>query len=78
MEPLAIGDIEDPVILRGTSPGGVRHKTRRIDVRRTCAARGCTTVLSAYNPGTLCWQHETPRAFIARGERRRVELRQTA
>ena len=52
MEPLAIGDIEDPVILRGTSPGGVRHKTRRIDVRRTCAARGCTTVLSAYNPGT--------------------------
>jgi hypothetical protein len=79
MEPVGIADArEEPVTLRGTAPGGPRRKTRRIDGRRTCEAMGCATVLSAYNPGSLCWQHETPRAFITRGERRRGELRQTA
>jgi hypothetical protein len=80
MEPLGLTNARDDelVALRGTGPGGPSRRSRRIDVRRTCQARGCTTVLSAYNPGTTCWQHELPRAFISRGERRRSELRRTA
>lgn len=64
----------EPVSLRGISPGRTGRKSRRVDGRRTCGRRGCTTVLSAYNPGLYCWQHETPRAFAIRGSRQEEEL----
>jgi hypothetical protein len=32
----------------------------RTEGKRECQAPGCTTLLSAYNSGTLCHRHEQP------------------
>ena len=30
---------------------------------RACAAEGCTTTLSVYNPATACYRHDRARLF---------------
>ena len=58
------------IALRGRAPGsGARRATRRIDERRTCEARSCETILSAYNSGSRCWQHEVATRYVTRGSR---------
>ena len=34
-----------------------RGHIRSYGAERECAAEGCTTVLSRYNAGTVCWRH---------------------
>lgn len=44
--------------IRATVPGrSGRVIPDRIDGRRSCAADGCGTRLSAYNNRPTCWQH---------------------
>ena len=35
-------------------------------------APGCETHLSAYNPGTTCWQHEPWRPYVQHAPRKAV------
>jgi len=59
--------------LRGCAPGrGARRATRRIEERRTCEARGCETILSTYNTGARCWQHQVAKRYVPRGSRIRL------
>lgn len=37
---------------------------------RVCVNEGCTTTLSIYNGGQLCWQHQAPSQFVHRADRR--------
>ena len=39
---------------------------------RTCDAPGCETRLSAYNPGSTCWQHEPWRPYVQHAPRKAV------
>ena len=45
--------------MKGTRPGHMPQPSRTAgDGReRVCAEPGCTTQLSLYNLGSLCWQH---------------------
>jgi hypothetical protein len=38
---------------------------------RVCATPGCATILSVYNPRTMCWQHDERRPYFVRVPRRR-------
>lgn len=38
---------------------------------RVCGSSGCATRLSIYNRSSMCWLHEAPRTYTARGKRRR-------
>ena len=59
--------------LRGCAPGrGARRATRRIEEPRTCEARDCDTILSAYNAGARCWQHQVATRYVPRGSRIRL------
>ena len=42
-----------------------------IDETRVCGEPGCPTVLSRYNPGNSCWQHESRHPFVLDRSRRR-------
>jgi hypothetical protein len=44
---------------------------RRFADGRVCAAPGCVTILSVYNPRTMCWQHDERRPYFVRAPRRR-------
>jgi hypothetical protein len=60
-----------PRVLPGGKVDGVTPaQTPRYGAGRTCAAEGCDTRLSSYNPARWCWIHEAPSRFIARAERR--------
>jgi hypothetical protein len=60
---------EERLILRGRlAPAGQRPR-RTSPGDRICAADGCRTRLSIYNPSALCWQHQVPRRFIQRADR---------
>ena len=41
------------------------------DEARVCTDPDCSTVLSRYNPGRHCWQHESRRPFVLDRSRRR-------
>jgi hypothetical protein len=57
------------VALRGIM--AVPHRSSRTySNKRTCAAEGCSTVLSMYNASPLCWQHEPLHPFVLRIERK--------
>ncbi len=45
------------------------HPSRTFAEGRVCAAEGCTTRLSIYNPWRFCWQHEPVHDYVSRGER---------
>ncbi len=54
-------------ILRGSAlPRGTR-RPRTVEDRRICAARGCRTVLSRYNPRSTCHVHAPVRYPRIRG-----------
>jgi hypothetical protein len=59
----------ESVALRAVRPTA-RRASRTYEDKRTCAATGCTTVLSRYNASKLCWQHEPLHPFILRIERK--------
>jgi hypothetical protein len=39
-----------------------------------CEALDCGTILSAYNSGARCWQHEVARRYVPRGRRVRLNV----
>ncbi len=43
--------------MQGTRPGKLPPLSRIHDPGRICAAEGCETMLSRYNPSRFCWQH---------------------
>jgi len=43
--------------MKGTRPGHLPEASRQTASGRICAAEGCSTRLSVYNTGHLCWQH---------------------
>ncbi|HEU5001716.1 MAG TPA: hypothetical protein VFW71_02915 [Actinomycetota bacterium] len=43
------------------------RRSRRYPVGRTCAVSGCSTQLSAYNAGTMCYLHSPATAPRLRG-----------
>ncbi len=47
-------------------PGPASYEEARI-----CKEPRCSTVLSRYNPGSHCWQHESRRPFVLDRSRRR-------
>jgi hypothetical protein len=63
-----------PVALRAVGPGGPGPAPRTFSDGRICREFGCSTLLSRYNGGELCWQHQ-PRARVilesGRGRARR-------
>jgi hypothetical protein len=61
--------------LRGCAPGrGARRATRRTEEPRTCEALDCGTILSTYNSGARCWQHEVATRYVPRGRRVRLNV----
>jgi len=54
--------------LAGTTSGPV---LQRVETIRRCEEPCCETVLSAYNVGTTCWQHEPNRPYFIRAPRKR-------
>ncbi len=61
--------------LRGSAPGGgARRGTRRIEELRTCEVPSCQTILSAYNTGVRCWQHQVATRSVPRGSRLRLDV----
>ncbi len=61
--------MSESVALRAVRPTA-RRASRTYEGERTCAAAGCSTVLSRYNSSKLCWQHEPLHPFILRIERK--------
>ena len=61
--------VGEAVALRGIR-ATPRRASRAYEGKRTCAASGCTTLLSRYNASKLCWQHEPLHPFILRIERK--------
>lgn len=45
-------------VVRGERVGRAPPPNRSYGAGRVCAAAGCTTRLSIYNPGRFCWPHE--------------------
>jgi hypothetical protein len=43
--------------MKGTRPGHLPEPSRQTPSGRVCAAQDCSTHLSVYNTGALCWQH---------------------
>jgi len=43
--------------MKGTRPGHLPEPSRQTSTGRVCDADGCSTRLSVYNAGRLCWQH---------------------
>ncbi len=43
--------------MQGTRPGKLPPPSRSHGEGRVCAAEGCRTELSRYNPSMRCWQH---------------------
>jgi hypothetical protein len=61
--------------LRGSAPGGGAHRaTRRIEELRTCEVPSCQTILSVYNAGVRCWQHQVATRYVPRGSRLRLDV----
>jgi hypothetical protein len=61
--------------LRGSAPGGgARRATRRIEELRTCQVPNCQTILSGYNTGVRCWQHQVATRSVPRGSRLRLDV----
>ena len=60
---------DESVTLRGIR-ATPRRASRTYEGKRTCAAQGCSTLLSRYNASKLCWQHEPLHPFILRIERK--------
>lgn len=59
----------ESLALRGIVARPRRH-SRTYAAKRTCASRGCTTVLSVYNPAEFCWQHEQAHPYVLKIERK--------
>jgi len=61
--------------LRGSAPGvGSRRATRRVEEQRTCEVPSCQTILSVYNAGVRCWQHQVATRYVPRGSRIRLDV----
>lgn len=66
---------EERLRLGGTRADHSGRKSRTYREGRVCEAIGCSTILSRYNPRTLCWQHEPVRNYLpSRGGRRPAEI----
>jgi hypothetical protein len=64
--------------LRGKAPAGGTRRNKVYAGDRVCAARGCETRLSVYNPSAECWQHTDVKPFVLQVPRRRRKARQLA
>ena len=58
---------------RASGLGELPRRSPTYSPGRVCAAGGCRTQLSIYNPSKLCWLHEPPRVYVARVRRKRRE-----
>jgi hypothetical protein len=56
--------------IKAVRAGAAERPAQRFGAGRTCEAPGCATMLSAYNPRSVCWQHETRRPFVHQAPRR--------
>jgi hypothetical protein len=56
--------------IKAVAPGVATEPIDRYGRGRTCGAQGCDTILSIYNPGSSCGQHEERRRFTNRAARR--------
>ena len=61
-----------PRRLTAVAPSAAERPVARDERARTCDAPGCETHLSAYNPGTTCWQHEAWRPYVQHAPRKAV------
>jgi hypothetical protein len=59
----------ESLALRGIVAKPRRHSQTYASKRR-CGSKGCTTVLSVYNPSPFCWQHEEAHPFVLKIERK--------
>lgn len=58
--------------LVAVAPSAISGKPKTFRPGRVCDQPGCETVLSRYNAGALCWQHDPGGRFIVhRGGRPR-------
>jgi hypothetical protein len=58
---------EELGVLRGsTTPPASVSPIRAFSAGRVCEADACETVLSRYNDGARCWQHEPARHYQIR------------
>lgn len=67
------GFMEERLRLTAAPIGTPAGETRTYRDGRVCEVYGCKTILSRYNRGSLCWQHESPRPYFGpvRGRHRR-------
>lgn len=61
-----------PRRLTAVAPSAAERPVARDERHRTCDAAGCETRLSAYNPGSTCWQHEPWRPYVQHAPRKAV------
>ena len=59
--------------LQASGLGQLPRRSPTYSRGRVCAAEGCRTLLSIYNPSKLCWPHEPARVYVARVRRKRRE-----
>jgi hypothetical protein len=62
--------LQRPSGIQAVPPGGVDRQMERYETGRTCAEPACTTVLSTYNPRSVCWQHERRHPFVHQAPRK--------
>jgi hypothetical protein len=55
--------------MQGTRPGRLPSPSSKHGEDRTCAAEGCRTKLSKYNPSDRCWLHSEVAFPNYRGKR---------
>jgi hypothetical protein len=67
--PMAMIEIDE--VVRGRMVGTEASTGDVYPRGRVCAAEGCTTVLSIYNPRGVCWQHEQPHPYVLQAPRKR-------
>lgn len=52
---------QKPEGVKGFMIAGGKKASKQYGTNRACAEEGCTVLLSRYNPGKYCSQHENPR-----------------
>jgi hypothetical protein len=58
-----------PTSIKAVRPGMGHASVGGFGTGRVCAVVDCSTVLSVYNPRSVCWPHESPHRFIQQSPR---------
>jgi len=57
-------EFSERLALRGKFPGNPGRGPRKGRIGRVCANERCSTVLSVYNTGDLCWEHTQATPYL--------------